>query len=82
MEESLSQSEIPVHKRKELEYVQVKNRTMVFLGEQEVEEGNRKSSLEVITSGIKTNIRVLEGHLQDIDVTQKDDREDTNVVNE
>lgn len=33
VEGSLSQSEIPVHKRKELEYVQVKTRTTILLWE-------------------------------------------------
>lgn len=76
-----SQREIPVHKRKELEFFQVKTRTMALLWEWEVEEGNRKSLLEVIMSKHK-DIRILKGHLQDSDATQKDDREETNVVDE
>lgn len=63
-----SQSKVPVCKRKELEYFQVESRTGILLWEEEAEKGNRKRLLEVIKSRYK-DIRVLEGHLQGIDVT-------------
>lgn len=46
----------------------METRTGILLWEQEAEKGNRKRLLEVIKSRYK-DIRVLEGHLQGIDVT-------------
>lgn len=51
-----NQSKIPVCKRKEREYFQVKTRTKILLlWEQEAEKGDRKRLLGVIKSSSKTS---------------------------